>query len=76
MKRIIVITEEIALDTNVVIDAFVVEFTERFSHEQLRNMLNLSYLQDVFVMEYKEGMIDFKTGGERGIRKLNGEKRD
>lgn len=70
MKRIIIISEEIALDTNVVIDAFVVEFSEVFTHEQLRKMLNLSYLQDLFVMPYKEGMIDFKTGEELGIRKV------
>ncbi len=70
MKRIVVITEEIALDTNVVIDAFVVEFTETFTHEQLRKMLNLGYHQDLFVMSYKEGMIDFKTGEELGVRKL------
>lgn len=70
MQRIIVITEEIALDTNVVIDAFVVEFDEVFTHEQLRQMLNLSYLQDLSVMPYKEGMIDFKSGNELGIRKV------
>lgn len=70
MQRIVVITEEIALDTNVVIDAFVVEFSEVFTHEQLRKMMNLSYLQDLFVMPYKEGMIDFKTGNELGVRKV------
>lgn len=70
MKRIMVIVEEAALDTNVVIDAFVVEFTETFTHEQLRQMLNLNYRQDLFVMPYKEGMIDFKTGNELGIRKV------
>lgn len=70
MQRIVVITEEIALDTNVVIDAFVVEFTETFTHEQLRQMLNLNYRQDLFVMPYKEGVIDFKSGNELGVRKL------
>lgn len=68
MKRIVVITEEISLDTNVVVDAFVVEFNERYSHAQLREMLNLNYHQDVFVMEYKEGEVATKT--VLGIREV------
>lgn len=68
MKRIVVITEEISLDTNVVVDAFVVEFSKRYSHAQLREMLNLGYHQDVFVMEYKEGEVVTET--KLGIREV------
>lgn len=61
MKRIIVITEEIALDSNTVIDAFVVDFgNNKFTHEELRNMLDLNYHQDLYLMDYQEGQLGIR----------------
>lgn len=58
MKKIIVITEEIAVDSNTVIDAFVVDFgNNKFTHEELRNMFDLNYHQDVYLMDYQEGQL-------------------
>ena len=61
MKRIVVITEEIALDSNTVIDAFVVDFgNNKFTHEELRNMLDLNYHQDLYLMDYQEGQLGIR----------------
>lgn len=61
MKRIVVITEEIALDSNTVIDAFVMDFgNNKFTHEELRNMLDLNYQQDVYLIDYQEGQLGIR----------------
>jgi hypothetical protein len=61
MKRIVVITEEIALDSNTVVDAFVIDFGEnKFTHEQLRAMLDLNRHQDLYLMDYQEGQLGIR----------------
>lgn len=61
MKRIVVITEEIAVDSNTVVDAFVVDFgNNKFTHEELRNMLDLNYHQDLYLMDYQEGQLGIR----------------